>query len=311
MVSLTSLYTDSVSLKVSDNLQQAEETGLEFVEMATRVYGKEHPDVLNGLTNLADIRVKMGKFEDAREIYQTTLETHECVQSGGSREASEILKKLALIFDRMGEPDEGMACLERIVEMNVNMYGEEHPEVATSLNALAVLRMQHREYDLALPMFEKSLAIREKEYGRHHPHVATALNNLAVVFEKQGKYDTAQPLYERALDIRKTVFGAEHNKTRQSEFNLEDLQDKKLLEACLSQTITAIQDRQVKAELAQEEMADLIRTQNAVLEKISAKRTHKLNSTRGDASNLTSDSKKRLHILAARMALKNKRSNSM
>eukprot|EP00959_Pyramimonas_sp_CCMP1952_P075559 1579482-Pyramimonas_sp.AAC.1 len=158
---------------MSDRLEEAEATGREFLGMAMRVYGEDHVDVANGLKNLADICHKRGKHKDSIQLYQKSLDVSERIQDEGNREQCDILQKLGIVYDSMGNHEEGVACLERAIALNPR-----DQEMAGCLNTLAVLRMKRQEFDLALPLLERSLEIREKEFGAKHPHVATACNNL-------------------------------------------------------------------------------------------------------------------------------------
>jgi tetratricopeptide (TPR) repeat protein len=125
-------------------------------------------------------------------------------------EAGSLLNQIGYYLDDKAEYDQAKPLYERALAIREKVFGEEHPDVATSLNNLALLYDNQGEYEQAKPLYERALAIYENVYGKEHPDVATDLNNLAGLYRIQGEYEQAKLLYERALAIREKVFGKEH-----------------------------------------------------------------------------------------------------
>ena len=67
------------------------------------------------------------------------------------------------------------------------MWGHDHPDVATMLSILAVLYRDQKKYKEAVNLLNDALVIREKIFGQNDLTVAATLNNLAVLYEKRGK----------------------------------------------------------------------------------------------------------------------------
>jgi tetratricopeptide (TPR) repeat protein len=53
------------------------------------------------------------------------------------------------------------------------IYGEQHPNVATSLNNLGSTYFEMGQKDKAGPYFQKAYAIFKQFYGEEHPHTKT------------------------------------------------------------------------------------------------------------------------------------------
>mmetsp|Transcript_55 Transcript_55/g.133 ORF Transcript_55/g.133 Transcript_55/m.133 type:complete len:302 (+) Transcript_55:147-1052(+) len=292
MGGMSALYKESVKLKMTNNLYEASDLGKEYLEMARRVYGEDHPDVANGLMNLADIRHKLGEHREAIKLYNESLSVRERLQGEGRLEKCEVLQKLGIVYDSLGEPEEGVACLERAIALDPT-----DQEVAGCLNTLAVIHMNSKQYDLALPLLEKSLALREKEFGMKHPHVATALTNLGAVFEKQGKFDAAQPLFERALCIREDVFGPDHSQTRQARGNLDDLLEKCRMDADFARQISSIERR--AADFALEQKLKVEKEQIDQLERMKAQKESQQTGGRARGGRARIESIKKIPTMAA------------
>ncbi|MDQ2887901.1 MAG: tetratricopeptide repeat protein, partial [Chloroflexota bacterium] len=98
--------------------------------------------------------------------------------------------------------------------IDTEVYGPEHPEVATDLNNLAALYRAQGKYEQAESLYQRALVIREQQLGAQHSDTATSLNNLAGLYRAQGKYEQAEPLYQRALAIVEQVLGPDHPNTK-------------------------------------------------------------------------------------------------
>ncbi len=142
-------------------------------------------------------------------------------QSGSPEELrwSQLGNQVNLLY-RQGRYEEAAQLGEEAVKIAEQIFGPDHPNLATSLNNLALVYDTQREYTKAEDFYQRSLAIDEKRLGKDHPHVATSLNNLACLYAVQGAYDKAEPLYQRALAIREKALDPEHLDVAQSLNNL-------------------------------------------------------------------------------------------
>ncbi len=111
----------------------------------------------------------------------------------------------------------------RVLKINEETLGPEHPETAASLNNLAQQYFNQGRYDEAEVLFKRALAIREKALGLEHPDTSVSLSNLAMLYRVQGRYGEAELLNKRSLAISEKALGAEHPDTAISLNNLADL----------------------------------------------------------------------------------------
>ncbi len=109
------------------------------------------------------------------------------------------------------------------------LFGEDHPDTATSFNVIADAQLRQGKYADAQKNFTAALGIYEKRRGAEHVDTAAALNNLALVLEKLGDYASAESLLRRSLRILEKALGNEHPDTATTLSNLGrvlDLQGK-------------------------------------------------------------------------------------
>ncbi|WP_215429140.1 tetratricopeptide repeat protein, partial [Akkermansia muciniphila] len=134
-----------------------------------------------------------------------------------------FLKEIAYLLQYTGSYSKAEILCKRILDIDINKYGENHISTATSYNNLAFLYASQGRYDEALPLYQQALQILQKTLGEEHPDTATSYNNLAGLYKSQGRYDEALPLYQQALQIRQKTLGEEHPDTANSYNNLAGL----------------------------------------------------------------------------------------
>ncbi|MDR4469258.1 MAG: tetratricopeptide repeat protein [Nitrospira sp.] len=113
--------------------------------------------------------------------------------------------------------------MQKLLAMEEQRKGPEHPDTAASLYFLAVLYHHTRAYDQAEPLYQRALTIREKVLGPEHPDTAQLLNHLAALYGAMGAYSKAETLVHRALAINEKVLGAEHPNTAASLYVMAEL----------------------------------------------------------------------------------------
>jgi len=128
-----------------------------------------------------------------------------------------------------GEYARGEDSGRQLVEEARRIFGDDHPDTATSLNVLADAQLRQGKYAEAQKNFSAALDIYERTLGPEQVDTAAALNNLALVLEKLGDYPGAESLLRRSLRILEKALGKQHQDTATTLSNLGrvlDLQGK-------------------------------------------------------------------------------------
>jgi tetratricopeptide (TPR) repeat protein len=120
------------------------------------------------------------------------------------------LNDQAIGYAKQGDYVRAETLLRQAVESTKLLWGESHPDYATSLNNLGMLYYNQREYGRAEPLLRQASEIRKKVLGESHPHYAQSLSNLGMLYCAQGHYAWAEPLFRQALEIRKKALGENH-----------------------------------------------------------------------------------------------------
>ena len=103
-----------------------------------------------------------------------------------------------------------LADFERVLVLQQEHLGAEHPDVASTLNNLGIVLTHLERYEAAVARYEESLRLHEKLEGPEHPNVALASHNLAVALRRMGRTTEARVAFERAIDVRRKALGFNH-----------------------------------------------------------------------------------------------------
>lgn len=130
-----------------------------------------------------------------------------CLQN---QEFAELLMKAADYLDQRSQYERAKALYQQALQLQIQIFGLEHPSVASLQSKLAYLYRLLGDYEQAEPLFQSAERVLEQALGPQHPEVAYPLEGLAMVYYEQGKYELAEPLQQRALQIREQTRGLEH-----------------------------------------------------------------------------------------------------
>ena len=115
-----------------------------------------------------------------------------------------------IVYCSLREYNHAKELHKKALAISTNVFGEDHPNVATSYNNLASVYYRLAKYNKAKELHEKALMIRKNNFGEDHADVAKSYSTLAPVYYSMGEYNQAKELHKKALMIRKKVFGEDH-----------------------------------------------------------------------------------------------------
>ncbi len=159
------------------------------------------------------------RIEKTHSIYQKALDlATEC-----GYEEEKLYKLLSDYCDFLIEYakyDEALEIAKRCVELSEKLFGENHPDTATSYHNIGGVYVGKGDFDTALEYHNKALGIFLQILGKNHPATAVSYNNIGLVYSHKGDYDAALVYYMKALNIKKQIFGENHPDTATSYNNI-------------------------------------------------------------------------------------------
>ena len=109
--------------------------------------------------------------------------------------------------------EETRAFLERTLELQRRVLGEDDPATLTTMHDLADALHDLGRRAEAQPLHERALEARRRILGPEHPDTLQSMNDLADVYRDSNQFDRAKDLYEKTLALDRRVLGPEHPKT--------------------------------------------------------------------------------------------------
>ena len=132
-------------------------------------------------------------LEKAAENVETELKNQPEIEAA-------IRSSLGNTYVNLGEYDKGKPFLEKALELNKYLYGEESNEYAESLHDLALYYDWIGELITADTIYAKSIGIFRKSLTGPSRIFADALNNHGIVLMNLSRLKEAEKLYLEALD---------------------------------------------------------------------------------------------------------------
>ncbi|KAH8045857.1 hypothetical protein JL722_14014 [Aureococcus anophagefferens] len=128
-------------------------------ERAEKRLGRDHLEVSESLTDLAEVLRAQGKQDEARPLYERALAIQE-KRLGPTHPGTVVaVKNLADLFLDQGDYAAAEPLLLRHVSVCENAFGHLHPRVAVALHALGELYKHQNKPDQAADLFRRSLDI--------------------------------------------------------------------------------------------------------------------------------------------------------
>jgi CHAT domain-containing protein/tetratricopeptide (TPR) repeat protein len=216
------------ALKLREQGQHAAATKRlrQAVEICQRLYPKDkyphgHPDLAEGLNNLAVLLGEEGDYTGAVRYHQRALAMREQLYPEkkyprGHPEVAQSLVNLGGFLHHQGDLGGALRYLRRALAMHERLYPAEkfpngHPGLAITLSNLGLLLMDRAEYGSALGYLRRALAMDERLYPKDqfplgHPRVAQSLNYMGLLLSYRGAYADALDYFRRALRMYERVY---------------------------------------------------------------------------------------------------------
>ena len=148
--------------------------------------------------------------KDVVDLAYNLLENTDDTSTGALTRKGRIFNMSGMVYCSLREYNYAKELHEKALAIRKNIFGEDHPNVATSYNNLASVYYRLAEYNKAKELHEKALMIRKNNFGEDHADVAISYSTLAPVHYSMGEYNKAKELHKKALMIRKKIFGEDH-----------------------------------------------------------------------------------------------------
>ncbi|KAA8646779.1 uncharacterized protein ATNIH1004_005454 [Aspergillus tanneri] len=193
--------------------EEAEKLEAQVMETCKTKLGKDHPDTLTSMANLASTFWNQGRWEEAEKFYVQVLEARTTKLGKGHPDTLMSIKNLAMTYSNQGRWEEATRLFMRTMETYKTKLGKDHPDTLSNMNNLTVTYMNQGQLEEAEEHFMQMIQIGKTTLGYDHPSMRTCVSNLAAMYRNQGRWEEAEKLEVQVMETRKAKIGEDHHNT--------------------------------------------------------------------------------------------------
>ena len=205
------------------NFEMAVEHTRTSLQIAIDVYGEEHDQVAESLTNLGVYLQGTGAIEEAIESIESAVAMWERTRGPDFPNIAVALNNLCSLNMELGHHEEAIALGEDALKRWESVAGRLHPRTANIHGNLGLAYRNRGDLEEAAKHFRESLDIYAETVGPEHPNSIGMWVNLGAVVQQQGDPAEAEQHVRRALELAQSVHGEDHEETKMAREALERL----------------------------------------------------------------------------------------
>ncbi|MFF8399778.1 dsDNA nuclease domain-containing protein [Streptomyces sp. NPDC016172] len=163
--------------------------------------------------NLGRAQIAQGDLAAARRTLEETREGQESLLGPNHRDVATTLANLSVVYSGLGLLGNAAAAAHRAIKIDVEVYGEDHPQLMVDFNNLASALMLSGNYRAALKWLNRAHAISVRAFGNENLRRGMCLHKMAVCKYASGEVSAGINDIQEALVILNAKLGAEHPET--------------------------------------------------------------------------------------------------
>jgi tetratricopeptide (TPR) repeat protein len=104
-----------------------------------------------------------------------------------------------------------------------DLFGERHPDIASSLVSVGYVHRKLGDFERALNYYQEGLNQYRELFGHQHQYIATTLSHIGELYRERGDYSQALEYMRSALSIRMKLLGERQPLTCETAANVASL----------------------------------------------------------------------------------------
>lgn len=188
---------------------EAEQLVRDGLAMSKRHLPPNHPQVAQATSSLGRVLVSRGQYADAIPNLEEALRI-QSAPGGVPADRLATMTELANAQFYLGRYAESYSLNQSALELDRQLFGERHPNVAEDLINLGAIEFEWGRYAEAEKYDRQALEIIQAWFGKDHPESASLMTILGRVLVTEGKLNEANDLLRASLNIEERVYGPEH-----------------------------------------------------------------------------------------------------
>lgn len=178
--------------------------------------GGTHLRTATALNFLAMTELELGDISSAHARLMEAIGPLELALGPTHRTVVDMRANLAGCFQLMGDLQEARRWQEAAVAGAVQLYGIDHPGIASHLYRLGTIAAAQQDFQLAWTSHARALTLREQNLGSEHLDTADAHDALGAIAFAKGQLELAREHLEQAFHVRGRLLGTTAPRTLQT-----------------------------------------------------------------------------------------------
>ncbi len=175
---------------------------------------QNEPEVQVSLhSTLGAIYIDLARYREAERELRAALLIGRTQTDNRSANFATLLHNLAVVHSIQAKWAEARPLIDESLEIRVELFGEDHIELAASYDLLARYHSHLGEFGEAVVAARRALAITEREHGALDKSAITLKHNLAYFLRDNGELEQARVLLEEIVELRVRELGPENPDT--------------------------------------------------------------------------------------------------
>lgn len=198
-------------LKELGELDQAGSLASDILDSLRKQRGPNDADTLRAANNLATVRMRQQRYEEAAELLQEVLRRKEFIAPEDSDSISVTRSNLATCLSALRRDEEALLIREELLTEVEATHGPDSPQMLIALNNLATsIERVGKEPERAIELRQRALSLAIALHGDRHPNTLVARNNLAMLLRSRGELQEAESMFRASLPIMLETIGDGH-----------------------------------------------------------------------------------------------------
>jgi serine/threonine protein kinase len=199
---------------------RAYDLALQALNARRRTLGPHNPQVLESMTELAEIMDHQGRDQEAEALMRKTIDLEVNVLGPQDSLTLEARQDLAHILASHGHYVEAESMERAMLAIETRTLGPDNLQTFRSLNTLAQVLSGESRFEEAGEVLREALDKERQTLGPDHPLALRTLQSLADLRDAQSRHDEAEALDREELAIQRRVLGPEHPEVGATTANL-------------------------------------------------------------------------------------------
>ncbi len=150
----------------------------------------------------------LGLYDQALPALEKSANQFRAIDESSTEYVS-VLLELANLQYRLGRLDQAEVTTQDVLALKIQIYGPDHPEVASVMNTLAIIYEGKGMLQESIRTFRRVIDIRRQQPDPGS-NLAANLNNLAILLHQTGELEESDILFREAVGIVQEIWGETH-----------------------------------------------------------------------------------------------------